>query len=176
MIHTSHAQHLNLLDGYVTCLREGCGRTVVQLDSSIDSNAGDGGITRGFGAFTAYQVTAFLTNECPVVNMWLSGMFGLPTLISGRQRYESPFPSQTAFIVSSPTLQFQSSVGVGLYAPRPTLISPPVPVYQSRALASDDQSRTAIPHGQARAGRGSHPEQETVWNSQRFSGSCPEEG
>jgi len=45
------------LDGHITCLREGCNKSVVPLGSSEHANAQDGGITRGFGAFTSYQVT-----------------------------------------------------------------------------------------------------------------------
>lgn len=55
-----------LLDGYITCLREGCNKRVVPLESSKDANAKDGGIARGFGAFTAYQVTSSPSkNEYP---------------------------------------------------------------------------------------------------------------
>ena len=46
----------NPLDGYITCLRQGCNSGMIPLDSSGDADAKDGGITRGFGAFTAYQV------------------------------------------------------------------------------------------------------------------------
>jgi hypothetical protein len=55
--------HPYLLDGSIRCLRDGCYRKVIPLESSKDANAGDGGITRGFGAFTAYQVTTVPPNE-----------------------------------------------------------------------------------------------------------------
>jgi len=55
-----------LPDGSVTCLREGCNKASVPLDSSKDADAKDGGITRGFGSFTAYQVAScILNNERP---------------------------------------------------------------------------------------------------------------
>lgn len=58
-IHFTRRTHHYLLDGYITCLREGCGKRIVSLDSSKYANAQDGGITRGYGAFTAYQVTPY---------------------------------------------------------------------------------------------------------------------
>ena len=48
-----------ILDGYVMCLREGCNKRVIRLDNSTHANARDGGITRGYGAFTAYQVISY---------------------------------------------------------------------------------------------------------------------
>lgn len=59
LVHFMRRTRHCLLDGYVTCLREGCNNRNVPLDKSTHANARDGGITRGYGAFAAYQVISY---------------------------------------------------------------------------------------------------------------------
>lgn len=95
---------LCFLDGYVTCLREGCNKKTIPLDSSKDASAKDGGVTRGFGALTAYQVTSS-PPKCVSSVAELrrqSGTFALPTTRRQRKRYEDSPLSQAPLTVPLP--------------------------------------------------------------------------